>query len=92
VRRRGPACAAATLVVPVLLAACGGYVPPVQADRASEKFKTDVAACQKTGGKEADRLAWAFFFNLSTYAISLPVLQRREITNCMIAKGYALNG
>ena len=91
-RQRRPARAAAILALLVLLAACGDYVPPVQADRASEKYRTDLAACQKTGDKEANRLSWSFFFNLASYPVSLPVLQRREISRCMTAKGYTLTG
>ena len=75
-----------------MLAACGDYVPPVQAERSSAKYKADLAACQQTGDKEAKRRTWAFFFNLATFPVSLPVLQRREITRCMTAKGYTLEG
>ena len=82
----------AILAAPALLAACGDYVPPVQADRSSAKYRADLAACQKSGDKAADQRAVAFFFNFAMYPVSLPVLQRREITRCMTAKGYTLSG
>ena len=91
-RRRRPAGALAMMILSLLPAACGDYVPPVKADRDSAKYKADLAECQKTGDKEADRRAWAFFFNLMTYPVSLPVVQRRQITRCMTGKGYVLTG
>jgi hypothetical protein len=82
----------AILIPPLLLAGCGDYVPAVKADRDSAKYRADLAECQKTGGKEADRRAVAFFFNFAMYPVSLPYMQRREITRCMTAKGYSLSG
>ena len=41
----------AALLVPVLLlplSGCGEYDPPVQADHASEHYKTDLEACRKS--------------------------------------------
>ncbi|MBV8094768.1 MAG: hypothetical protein JOY71_15590 [Acetobacteraceae bacterium] len=73
----------------LLVAGCA-YDPPMAADHAAPKYKTDLAACQDSAGKEASRRVKARFPLFVTYPISFPVEKRIETRKCMEGKGYKL--
>ena len=84
--------AAAVWALAGLVAGCGGYDPPVVADHDSPAYQKDLAACQKSGGAAADRIAKATFPMFVSYPVSWPIEQRIQISRCMTAKGYKDRG
>lgn len=79
----------AGLLLALLLAGCGDFVPVVQADRDSPKFLSDLSACQTEGADAADRRVKARGPLFLTYPVSFPLTEREEITACMQKRGYA---
>lgn len=80
---------AGCLLAGCLLAGCT-YDPPMQGDRTSERYKTDLETCRKSS-MEAVRLKNAD--TLGTWIISPitgPPAVRAAIRTCMEGKGYAL--
>jgi hypothetical protein len=83
----------AALLVPVLLlplSGCGEYDPPVQADHASEHYKTDLEACRKSSShavylKNADN-PWSWMIS----PITGPPAVRAAMRTCMEGKHYVL--
>ena len=80
------------LIVPALLlgTGCSTYVPPVEGDQTSEKYKADLETCRATS-TEAVRLK-----NAATPGrwiispITGPPAVRAAIRTCMVSKGYVL--
>ena len=72
------------------LSGCGGYDPPVQADHASQHYKSDLEAC-RTSSSHAVYLRNAR--SPGPWIISPitgPPAVRAAIRRCMAGKGYAL--
>ena len=69
------------------LASCS-YSPPNQADLNRPAYKSDLAACEEFGNKEAHRRVTADGGLWLSYPISLPIEERRQVRKCMEAKGY----
>jgi hypothetical protein len=82
------------LVIPILLLAVGGctssYDPPIQGDRTSEKYKTDLDKC-RTSATETVRLKNAA--TPGTWIASPftgPRMVRAAIRSCMRHQDYVL--
>jgi hypothetical protein len=81
------------LMIPLLLLAvsgCGSYDPPIQGDRTSEKYKTDLEKC-RTSSAETVRLKNAA--TPGTWIVSPftgPGMVRAAIRACMQHQGYVL--
>ena len=87
-RRAPPRWLGMLALLTVGLGGCGDYDPPVAADHESAAYQADLAACQQSGGDQADRRAKATFPMFASYPISWPIEQRVLISRCMAAKGY----
>jgi hypothetical protein len=81
------------LLLPALLlglSRCDGYDPPVQADHASEHYKSDLEAC-RTSSSHAVYLRNARAPGPWIISpITGPPAVRAAIRTCMAGKGYAL--
>jgi hypothetical protein len=83
----------ALVIVPALLlglAGCGSYDPPVQGDRTSEHYKSDLEACRTSSShavylKNADN-PWSWMIS----PITGPPAVRAAIRTCLQGKGYKL--
>ena len=77
-----------TLLISV--SGCASYDPPVQGDRASDRYKADLEKC-RTASTEAVRLRNAD--TPGTWIMSLingPPQVRAAIRTCLVGKGYVL--
>lgn len=81
------------LMLPALLlvlSRCGGYDPPVHADRTTEHYKSDLEACRKSSSHAV------YLRNARSPGpwiispITGPPMVRAAIRTCMTGKGYAL--
>jgi hypothetical protein len=75
-------------ISPLLVVAACGYSPPNSSDAAKPTYKSDLAACQTSGDKEAHRLVMSKGALFLTYPISIFVEEHREVHKCMDGKGY----
>jgi hypothetical protein len=75
-------------ISPLLVAAACGYSPPNSSDTAKPAYKSDLAACQSSGDKEAHRLVMSKGGLFLTYPISIFAEEHREVRKCMDGKGY----
>jgi hypothetical protein len=73
------------LALGLALSGCG-IAPPPGADQA--KFAADLKSCEEAGDKEAHRRVMARGLLFMTYPVSLPILERRQRSECMARKGY----
>lgn len=81
---------AGSLLIVLLLAACGGYDPPFKGDHAAPKYRTDLARCRQQAHDTAEQIAGdtpatkiASFFRSNEP-------ERANVRSCMVGKGYAL--
>jgi hypothetical protein len=65
------------------------YDPPVKADHAAPKYKTDLSRCQKQVTLPAERLANATVGKAIISLFRSDDPQRHDIQTCMNGKGYA---
>ena len=82
-----------SLIVPVLvfgLSGCGAYDPPVTADHASEKYKTDIAVCRTSSAHAVYLKNAATLGSWLISPITGPPAVRKAIRDCMRSKGYML--
>jgi len=79
------------VLLPICLLALAGcsYSPPNPADLNRPTYQSDLAACEEAGDKEAHRRVMASGNLWLSYPISLPIEERRQVSKCMEAKGYA---
>ncbi len=86
--RRGRCSTSAVLVAAVLVLSGCAYDPPMKADHASAKYRADLAACQESGDREANRRVKARGILFLTYPMSLPIERRVQTRRCLEGKGY----
>jgi hypothetical protein len=82
-----------TVVMSLLLAGLGGcaaYDPPVQGDRTSEKYKTDLETCRTTSQEAVRRKNAATPQSWIISPITGPPEVRAAIRTCLAGKGYVL--
>ncbi len=65
------------------------YDPPVKADHAAQKYKSDLAKCQKQVNDPAGRIANATVGKAIRSLFKSDDPQRHDIEICMNGKGYA---
>lgn len=80
---------AAAIGIPLLLSGCAAYDPPVQGDRASPRFKSDMEACRTTAQHTVYLHNAGTLFRWIISPITGPGMVRAEIRRCMNGKGYA---
>lgn len=68
---------------------CGAYDPPVQGDRSSSQFKTDLEACRTTSHHAVYLHNAGTLYRWVISPITSPGMVRTAIRHCMEAKGYA---
>jgi hypothetical protein len=86
--RTFPAC----LMIPVLLLGVSGcassYDPPVQGDRTSDRYKTDLDKCRTSSAETVRRQNAATPATWIASPFTGPPKVRAEIRSCMEHKGY----
>ncbi|MCL2429766.1 MAG: hypothetical protein FWD12_11085 [Alphaproteobacteria bacterium] len=82
-RRTARSCIAA-----VLLAGCA-YDPGMQGHHPAQAYHADLVACRQTGSREAHRRVMSFGMLFLTYPISLPIVRRIQVRQCLAGRGYA---
>jgi hypothetical protein len=75
-------------IAPLLAVAACGYSPPNAADAARPAYRSDLAACQDSGDKEAHHLVMNRGGYFLTYPISFFVVEHNQVRKCMVGKGY----
>jgi hypothetical protein len=86
--RTFPAC----LMIPILLLGVSGcastYDPPVQGDRTSDRYKTDLEKCRTSSAETVRRQNAATPGTWIASPFTGPPKVRAEIRSCMEHKGY----
>ena len=76
------------LALPLLLAGCAGYDPPMAGDHAAPRYQADLLKCRKQADVKARQVSGASPQSAIRAVFASDAPEHRDVAACMQSRGY----